>query len=75
MTETVGVAEARHTDVSLWYLLTASQADRLVPDLREFADARWWTMAELAGIDALLVEPHLRRFLAKLSVGHASVAT
>lgn len=66
VTETVGAAEARHIDVSLWYLLAASRVDRLAPDPREFADARWWTREEVAGADSSLLEPHLPRFLAKL---------
>jgi 8-oxo-dGTP pyrophosphatase MutT (NUDIX family) len=66
VTETVGAADVRHTDVSLWYLLTRSRGDDLHPDEREFTAVRWWTRAEVAASDPRAVEPHLGRFLAKV---------
>ena len=66
VTDTVGDPRASHTDVSLWYLLHASRSDPLRPDEREFAAARWWGRDEVAGADTASLEPHLRRFLAKL---------
>ena len=47
VTETLGAANARHTDVSLWYLLAGSRRDRLHPTEREFRSARWWSPAEI----------------------------
>jgi 8-oxo-dGTP diphosphatase len=66
VTDTVGDARARHTDVSLWYLLDGSRHEPLCPDEREFAAARWWSRAEVPAADPSTLEPHLRRFLAKL---------
>ena len=67
VTDTVGDARARHTDVSLWYLLHGSRHEPLCPDEGEFAAARWWSCAEVAAADPGTLEPHLPRFLAKLA--------
>ena len=69
VTDTVGDARARHTDVSLWFLLDGSRSEPLSPDEREFSAARWWSRPEVAAADPGTLEPHLPRFLAKLS-GH-----
>jgi hypothetical protein len=69
VTDTMGDVRARHTDVSLWYLLHGSRHEPLSPDDREFTAARWWSCAEVAAADPGTLEPHLARFLAKLS-GH-----
>ena len=67
VTDTVGDARARHTDVSLWYLLHGSRDEPLAPDEREFAAARWWSRSDVTAADPGTLEPHLPRFLAKLS--------
>lgn len=66
VTETIGDPDARHVDISLWYLLQGARSDVLHPDEREFAAARWWTRAELDAADPEVLEPHLARFLAKV---------
>lgn len=66
VTETTGATDARHTDVSLWYLLKGTRSDVLRPDAGEFLAARWWTRAEVGTADPELLEPHLQRFLAKV---------
>jgi 8-oxo-dGTP diphosphatase len=66
VTTTVGRAEDRHVDVSLWYLLHESRADPLAVDGRELAGVRWWAPAELAAADPARFDPHLGRFAAKL---------
>lgn len=66
VTETVGPPEGRHTDVSLWFVLSGSRDQKLVPDLGEFRGVRWWTPKEVAA-DPAGCEPHLGRMLAKLS--------
>ena len=66
VTETTGSIAARHTDVSLWYLLSGSKDEDLHPDVREFSAARWWGQTELAAADSSQFEPHLTRFLAKV---------
>ncbi|MEU3454907.1 NUDIX domain-containing protein [Micromonospora sp. NPDC006766] len=67
VTETVGPPEHRHTDVSLWYVLSGSRDQRLVPDPGEFRGVRWWTPREVADAMPATVEPHLGRMLAKLT--------
>ena len=67
VTETTGSPSHRHTDVSLWYLLVGSRTQALTPDMREFRSVRWWTPAEIAAGDATQFDPHLCRFLAKVS--------
>ena len=69
MTETVGPPVTRHVDVSLWFALAGRVGPPLQPDQREFAQVRWWTVAELrcAGPDRF--EPHLLRALDALSLG------
>ncbi|PGH44134.1 NUDIX domain-containing protein [Micromonospora sp. WMMA1998] len=67
VTETVGPPEQRHTDVSLWYVLTAHRDQRFTPDPVEFRGVRWWTPVEVTDAPTGTVEPHLGRMLAKLA--------
>ncbi|MFG2056442.1 NUDIX hydrolase [Micromonospora sp. NPDC048930] len=69
VTETVGGPADRHTDVSLWYVLSGRRHQQLVPDPGEFRGVRWWTPREVAAAAPGTVEPHLGRMLAKLSPG------
>jgi 8-oxo-dGTP diphosphatase len=55
----------RHTDVSLWYVLTGGTGQPMTPDLGEFRAARWWTRAQLGRADPALFDPHLTRMLGK----------
>lgn len=62
VTETVGNV-AKHTDVSLWYLLKGDPSQALDYDSNEFHQIRWF------GIDEIPVEksdPHMQRFLEKM---------
>jgi len=68
-TQTVG-AGARHTDVSLWYVVHADRRRALTYDDAEFTTATWFPYAELPFERA---DPHLRRFMSKLRV-HSIVA-
>ena len=63
MTETVGSPAMRHMDVSLWFALARRAGQPLRPDQREFAQVRWWTIAELRHADPGRFEPHLLRAL------------
>lgn len=72
MTETVGPPAARHVDVSLWFALAGSVGQPLRPDEREFAQVRWWTVAELRHADLGRFEPHLLRALDALGLGRLS---
>lgn len=66
--ETVGIT-AGHTDVSLWYVITA---DRRVPldfDAAEFHGVQWF---HLSAAPLSRSDPHLDRFLRKLAQRHAT---
>ena len=47
VTETAPPA-GRHTDVSLWYVLTRPMSQPLTPDTGEFRSARWWSREQIA---------------------------
>ncbi|SCL16289.1 ADP-ribose pyrophosphatase YjhB, NUDIX family [Micromonospora rhizosphaerae] len=68
VTDTVGAPEERHTDVSLWFVLSGRRDQALTPDPGEFRAVRWWTAREVADADPATIEPHLGRMLARLPV-------
>lgn len=61
-TDTVGLT-AGHTDVSLWYVIHASQAQAISFDSGEFNAVRWFAFAD---IPLTRSDPHMARFLKKL---------
>lgn len=69
MTETVGPLATRHVDVSLWFALAGHVGQSLRPDQREFAQVRWWTVAELREATLGRFEPHLPRAMDALGLG------
>jgi 8-oxo-dGTP diphosphatase len=62
VTQTVG-ATARHTDVSLWYVLQADSRAALWYDQGEFQQIAWFS---LGGLPLERTDPHMGRFVAKL---------
>ena len=62
-TETVGVS-ARHTDVSLWYVVSADRSQILKYDKSEFNSVRWFDFAEIPFAQS---DPHMGRFVEKLA--------
>jgi 8-oxo-dGTP diphosphatase len=62
-TTTVGLT-AGHTDVSLWYAVHAPKSQPISYDEQEFAAVRWFGFDE---VPLGRCEPHLGRFLRKLS--------
>jgi 8-oxo-dGTP pyrophosphatase MutT (NUDIX family) len=68
VTTTVG-ADGGHDDVSLWYAFTASGETTLRPDAGELAEVRWWPIDDVRHGPGTRFDPHLPRFLAKLSAG------
>jgi 8-oxo-dGTP pyrophosphatase MutT (NUDIX family) len=68
VTSTVGLT-AGHTDVSLWYTVSASRHARITFDENEFQTVRWFAFSELP-LDRS--DPHLGRFIAKLNDACAS---
>ena len=63
ISETQGT-QARHTDVSLWYVLQLGRAQEITPDPREFHSVRWFLPSEVP-LDRS--DPHIARFLGKLA--------
>ncbi len=63
-TTTVGLTSG-HTDVSLWYVIHSSATQTIAYDADEFEDARWFGFAEAP---LHRTDPHLHRFLRKLSL-------
>ena len=69
VTETVGLT-AGHTDVSLWYVVKGDQSAVLKYDEDEFNDVRWFAFDQ---VPLARSDPHLGRFLTKLSRADSSV--
>jgi 8-oxo-dGTP diphosphatase len=68
VTRTVPSAtDAGHTDVSLWYLLAGNPELTITLDPREFSGGRWWSAAQIEAAGPGRFDPHLGRFLAKVS--------
>ena len=65
VTETAGRAD-RHTDVSLWFVLSGGVSDPLTPDPGEFRAARWWSRGQIERAGPELFDPHTARMLGKL---------
>lgn len=63
-TITVGLT-AGHTDVTLWYAVTAPMDEALWFDTAEFRSVRWFGARDLAGLEPSQYEPHLLRFMSK----------
>jgi len=64
VTKTQGTV-ARHTDVSLWYILRGSSLQCYEYDPDEFSEIRWFLLNELP---YSRTDPHLKRFIEKLKV-------
>lgn len=62
VTRTVGNI-AKHTDVSLWYLLKCDPHQFLDYDLNEFNQIRWFWIDEIPFEKS---DPHMKRFLQKM---------
>ena len=67
VTATVGVTSG-HTDVSLWYVVEGDRSAVPEFDRDEFVQVRWFAFAEVPGERC---EPHLSRFLTKLTRGQS----
>lgn len=64
VTKTVGNI-AKHTDVSLWYLLKCDPLQSLNYDQNEFNQIRWFPINEVPFEKS---DPHMKRFLQKISI-------
>jgi len=61
-TTTVGLT-AGHTDVSLWYVVSATKNQSIAYDAQEFNAIKWFDFSD-APLDR--ADPHLERFIRKL---------
>lgn len=74
LTESITVGKtAGHTDVSLWYVLTASADDPIHYDPGEFNGYRWFSFDEILSSDISHFDPHLHRFLQKLKACRGNI--
>lgn len=62
VTKTVGNV-AKHTDVSLWYLLKGDPSQVLDYDSNEFHQIRWFRIDEISFEKS---DPHMKRFIKKM---------
>lgn len=65
VTQTNGLT-AKHTDVSLWYLLHGDMHATLTFDRREFTDMNWFSFEEILESHPTIFDPHMQRFTRKL---------
>lgn len=63
VTKTVGNV-AKHTDVSLWYLLKCDPSQSFSYDINEFNQIRWFSIDEIPFEKS---DPHMKKFLQKMS--------
>jgi 8-oxo-dGTP pyrophosphatase MutT (NUDIX family) len=75
VTETQGSVVRRHTDVSLWHVITVEREDRrLRPDAGEFDGVRWLTFDEVLAEPIERLDPHMHRFARKLRAAGGDAA-
>jgi 8-oxo-dGTP diphosphatase len=67
VSETVGITQG-HTDVSLWYMVSADRGAALDFDAQEFHSVQWFHFSE---VPLSRSDPHLGRFLQKLALSRA----
>jgi len=53
--------------VTLWFCVPVHRSTPLRPDVTEFRSARWWTPQEVLELPAARLDPHHRRFVAKVT--------
>jgi 8-oxo-dGTP diphosphatase len=63
----------RHTDVSLWFVLSCGMKQPLTPDPGEFRAALWWTREQIERASPERFDPHMRRMLRKFDSARTSV--
>lgn len=62
-----GGLDARHVDVSLWFLLIGRLGMDLTIDLTEFNEARWWSQTDVRAANPESFDPQYLRFVEKVS--------
>lgn len=71
VSETVGITQG-HTDVSLWYVVSADRGAALDFDAQEFHSVQWFHFSE---VPLSRSDPHLGRFLRKLALTSPSTSS
>jgi 8-oxo-dGTP diphosphatase len=66
ITATVTNGQKEHTDVSLWYVLQASESTPLTIEADRFADVRWWDVDEILATPIDQFDQEIHHFLAKI---------
>jgi 8-oxo-dGTP pyrophosphatase MutT (NUDIX family) len=66
ITVTVTNGQGEHTDVSLWYVLEASEDTPLVIEPDKFAEVRWWGLDKVLESPLSLFDPSIHRFIRKI---------
>lgn len=67
ITQTVTVGKtAGHTDVSLWYVLSADSEKEIIYDPGEFNGYKWFAFNDILDADISKFDPHMHRFTTKL---------
>lgn len=66
ITVTVTNGQGEHTDVSLWYVLEASEDTPLIIEPDKFAEVRWWGLDEVLESPLSLFDPSIHRFIRKI---------
>ena len=56
----------RHTDISLWYVVSADEQMWLDPDPGEFAGYKWMSLEQVLSADISELDPGMHRFVQKL---------
>lgn len=65
VTRTKGVGS--HVDVSLWYVIAADQSVQFDFDEREMGGYNWLSPQEILATDITKLDPHLHRFIKKIT--------
>lgn len=66
ITATTTNGQGKHTDVSLWYTLKASQDTPLIIEDGKFKEVRWWNIQDIKNSPLHLFDPEMHRFIAKI---------
>ena len=56
-----------HTDVTLWFVLHGDRTQEITPDPGEFRDTRWFGLDDPVDWAAAHFDPHMARFVTKLT--------
>lgn len=67
ITVTTTNGQGEHTDVSLWYLLQASESTPLIIEEGKFNEVRWWSIEDVLSSPITMFDPELHRFIKKVS--------